>query len=277
MVKRLFRFSFKRLGIFLAGLAVCLGLLYLWQPFQIDLVQRHPPKPLTVVLPEDIGLISTANRVLVVTAHPDDEAFYLGGTLMALKYGGATVRFVVCTNGDKGFYPFMNAEAMARTRQAEMREACRRYGALAPVFLNKRDGRLHADDALVGLIEDQIKAFNPRYIICFDADYPPRVSHSDHRASGYATDRAARKCAFTGWLLHFATFGPNTAVDVEKHWPEAQEAMSAHASQYSNRLALVRSFATAAAQRAGKSFHLHLAEQFRAVKMVRGKVVIGDR
>jgi LmbE family N-acetylglucosaminyl deacetylase len=267
LAKRLFGFSFKRMGKLLLGMAVVLLLLYWWYPLQIDLVQRRPAHPLPVIPPEQIGLVAKGNRVLVITAHPDDEGYYLCGTLTMLKHAGAKVQIVVCTNGDKGFWPFVNSAAIAKNRQKEMREACRRYGTLEPIFLGFRDGRLHADQEVIGKLVDQIKAFKPGYIICFDSDYPPRMSHSDHRASGYAAAKAAEEAQFSGWLMRFNTFGPNTAIDVGKYWDEAVLGIEAHASQYGERLEMVKFSAGNNTYDVGERFGMSQGEQFRAVKM----------
>jgi LmbE family N-acetylglucosaminyl deacetylase len=270
MKKKLFGFSFKRMGKLLLGLFVVALLLYWWQPYQLDILPRRPPHPLPVIPPATIGLVAKGNRVLVITAHPDDEAFFCAGTLMQLKHAGAITRIVVCTNGDKGYYPWFLVEPnLAQRRQAELRDASSRYGALPPVFLNLRDGRLHANQELVDMLAEQIRAFKPDHIMCFDSDYPPRMSHGDHRASGAAAKKAMEQVGFQGWVLRFQTSSPNTYIDVEEHWDEAQAALAAHASQYDYRLDTVRNAATAYAEEAGERFGPGLAEAFRADKMGR--------
>ncbi|HKA28373.1 MAG TPA: PIG-L family deacetylase, partial [Candidatus Binatia bacterium] len=41
-------------------------------------------------------------RVLVVTAHPDDSEFGAGGTIAKLVKDGCEVTYVIVTNGNKG-------------------------------------------------------------------------------------------------------------------------------------------------------------------------------
>jgi len=269
MMKKLFGFSPKRMGKILLGLLIVLIPIYWWQPYQLDILPRRPPHPLPVIPPAEIGMVAKGNRVLVITAHPDDEAFFCAGTLMQLKHAGAVTQIVVCTNGDKGYYPWflVDSAALAKTRQKELRDASRRYGALPPVFLNLRDGRLHANQDLIGLLADQIRAFKPGFVMCFDADYPPRMSHGDHRAAGAAAREAMAQVGFHGWVLRFQTSAPNTFIDVDKYWDEAQDALSAHASQYDYRLDTVRNAATAYAEEAGDRFGASLAEAFRADKI----------
>ena len=56
----------------------------------------------------------TPQRVLVVTPHPDDAEFWAGGTIARWVKEGATVRYVLCTDGDKGTSdPTVNPQDLA--------------------------------------------------------------------------------------------------------------------------------------------------------------------
>ncbi|MBC7256921.1 MAG: PIG-L family deacetylase, partial [Chloroflexi bacterium] len=54
-----------------------------------------PPPRVEVVVP-----ILAAERVLVISPHPDDEVLALGGTIARLKAEGHQVLVVFLTNGD---------------------------------------------------------------------------------------------------------------------------------------------------------------------------------
>jgi len=47
-------------------------------------------------------MTETIERVMVVTAHPDDPEFGAGGTIARLVQEGRRVAYVIVTNGDKG-------------------------------------------------------------------------------------------------------------------------------------------------------------------------------
>ena len=47
-------------------------------------------------------MTETIERVMVITAHPDDSEFGAGGTVAKLTREGKTVTYCVVTNGDKG-------------------------------------------------------------------------------------------------------------------------------------------------------------------------------
>ena len=66
-------------------------------------------------------------RVVVVSAHPDDETLAIGGLLQSLRRGGARLEMVVATDGEAAF-PSLSLERRAvvgRRRRAEMAEALR--------------------------------------------------------------------------------------------------------------------------------------------------------
>jgi len=67
---------------------------------------------------------ATLERVMVIVAHPDDAESWVGGTVAKLAREGATVSYVIVTNGDKGSADrSMSPEALARIRAEEQREA----------------------------------------------------------------------------------------------------------------------------------------------------------
>ncbi len=258
----------KRIGCLFAVLLAGFWLFYLWQPYRVDWVERRPERPLPRVPIEETGMLSPRSRVLIVVGHPDDDAYYIGGTLFRLKDLDATMRLVVCTDGDKSYYPFSDPKPLRRIRRREEEECARTAGIRDVVFFGLPDSRMAVDDALVERLADQIRWFRPTHLLTFDPKYPYRVSHRDHRAAGQATVAAARKVGFPGWLMLFATLGPNTAVDMTEKWPDVENLLAIHKSQfYGERLAWIRRSVKAHAMEAGERFGPALAEQFRAFRL----------
>jgi LmbE family N-acetylglucosaminyl deacetylase len=67
-----------------------------------------------------------SDRVMVVTAHPDDPEFGAGGTVAKLVKEGREVTYVIVTNGNKGSSDRAIApERLALIREAEQRNAAR--------------------------------------------------------------------------------------------------------------------------------------------------------
>ena len=82
-------------------------------------------------------------RVLVITAHPDDPEFLAGGTVATLVRSGAEVTYVIATNGNKGSSdPRITPDALARLRQDEQRQAAATLGVARVQFLGYEDGEV---------------------------------------------------------------------------------------------------------------------------------------
>lgn len=247
---------------------------YLWQPQRIKLFPKEPPADRTPVDPEGLGLLRPGARVLLVTAHPDDEAFYVGGTLLRLRESGAVVRLVVMTDGDKGYYPLQDAEGTARVRRAEQARAAELFGIRSVCFLGLPDGRLQADEQAVRALAEEIRSFQPQFLLTFDPVYVRRVYHRDHRTAGEAAVRAAQRAGFSGWALLFSTSAANGGLDVTDQWPEAQRMLGVHESQFHGaRLAYIQSMVDARARAAASELGLagRRVEPFRAARLLRGR------
>jgi LmbE family N-acetylglucosaminyl deacetylase len=137
-------------------------------------------------------LISPLERVLVIVSHPDDAEFGAGPTIAALTAGGATVDYVVTTDGSKGTEdPDVRPEDLAATRMAEQRAAADILGVGEIVHLGYPDGYLTPSLNLRRDITRQIRRFRPDLVITQNPqrrlDHNPFVGHPDHLATGEAT------------------------------------------------------------------------------------------
>src|SRR4051794_12608221 len=82
-------------------------------------------------------------RVLVVTAHPDDLDFGAAGTIATWTRKGIEVSYCICTNGDAGgFDPTVPRREIPHIRQREQRAAGEVLGVSDIHFLGYSDGRL---------------------------------------------------------------------------------------------------------------------------------------
>lgn len=250
------------------GLALAvLWLVYLWQPFTIDFIPRRPPPQGKIPFPTD-GVFGKGARVLVVTAHPDDDGYLIAGTLAKIHKSGALIANVLLTKGDKRYYIFIDWRKMVETRRAEQVASSRLYTALPPVFLDYWDGRTRMGERMVEDIYRQIQIFKPTAIISFDPEFPVRMSHRDHRNAGRATFAAAKKAGFRGWFLGFQSMAPNCACDISKEWDAKEAIIDCYKSQYPpDRMPLVKGSAMERAYRTGAQFGMEMGEPFRAVRM----------
>jgi LmbE family N-acetylglucosaminyl deacetylase len=256
------------------GLTASLGALalaYRYQPqryafFSNPLPSKNPP-----VDPDSDHLFSPDARVAVVVAHPDDPEFYIGGFLTKLGQAGAKTLIVMCTDGDKGYYPkfLTNAEENRKVRRGEQVEAAKHYGAKV-VFLSKPDGRLKNDPETVLEIVRELEEFQPDYVVTFDPHYPPKVQHSDHLEAGSAASKATLAVPSVKWLMRFSTQVPNWFVDITGLWRQKRELLAVHESQFHGSryewvVEMVGDRAKADGEKAGVAY----AEGFRCFKMLK--------
>jgi LmbE family N-acetylglucosaminyl deacetylase len=130
------------------------------------------------------------DRVLVVTAHPDDVDFGAAGTVAAFTDAGVRVAYCIVTDGDAGGSdPAVPRTEMAQTRREEQRKAAAEVGVEDVTFLGYPDGRLTASLDLRRDISRVIRQFRPQRVV---TQSPERMwerifaSHPDHLAAGEA-------------------------------------------------------------------------------------------
>jgi len=133
---------------------------------------------------------ATVERVLVVTAHPDDVDFGAAGTVATWTAAGIEVAYCVCTDGDAGgFDPAVDRAEIPGIRRAEQVEAAKRVGVHDVRFLGYRDGSLTPTLELRRDISRVIRLVRPQRVLIQSPDRNwARIgaSHPDHLASGAA-------------------------------------------------------------------------------------------
>ncbi len=91
--------------------------------------------------PREGLLADRIERVMVVTAHPDDAETGAGGTVARLVREGAQAAYVIVTSGSTGSGDrTMTPERLSRIREAEQRNAARTLGVEHVEFLGYDDG-----------------------------------------------------------------------------------------------------------------------------------------
>ena len=71
----------------------------------------------------------TPQKVLVVSPHPDDADFWCSGTIAKWLADGATVRYVLCTDGGKGTIdPNVSSLELSKIREQEQTNAVESLG-----------------------------------------------------------------------------------------------------------------------------------------------------
>ncbi|MCH2500203.1 MAG: PIG-L family deacetylase, partial [Dehalococcoidia bacterium] len=100
----------------------------------------------------------TPQRVLVITPHPDDADFWCSGTIAKWICDGATVRYVLCTDGGKGTTdPNISSAELSKIREQEQADAAESLGVHELVLLHHPDGFLEDDDEFRKALVRQIR------------------------------------------------------------------------------------------------------------------------
>lgn len=130
---------------------------------------------------------SEVERVLVVTAHPDDVDFGAGGTIAGWTAKGIEVHYCILTNGDQGGFDDTPREEMGPLRQREQRAAADVLGVSSVEFLGHPDGHLVPTVQLRGEVVRAIRRVRPQRMIISSPDRNwdhIGASHPDHMAAG---------------------------------------------------------------------------------------------
>ena len=180
-------------------------------------------------------------------AHPDDAELGCGGTIAKWVKEGKKVRYVICTNGDKGTKdPELSPHRLAEMREEEQLKAAEVLGVLGITFLRHRDGELEANSAFRSELALLIRQYKPHIVVTHDP-WRPYLLHPDHRAVGFTTSDAVISSRDHLFLpaqtgagfdahspneIHF-TFpeNPDHFVDITETFHKKLEALEQHKSQ----------------------------------------------
>jgi LmbE family N-acetylglucosaminyl deacetylase len=199
---------------------------------------------------------SEIERVLVVTAHPDDVDFGAAGTVAALTDAGVEVVYCLVTDGQAGgFDHTIPRSEMAAIRREEQTKAAAEVGVTDLRFLGFMDGTVEVTMELRHDISLVIRQVRPQVVIT----QSPTInitsvygSHADHVATGQAAwtavyPDARNPFAFPGtpcaeledWKVQevWIQAGPMgggddlTEIDITAHVDRKMRALRCHVSQ----------------------------------------------
>jgi len=196
-------------------------------------------------------------RLLVVTAHPDDVDFGSAGTIANLTDDGVEVVYCIVTDGQAGGHDrSIPRDEMAAIRREEQTKAAAEVGVTKLHFLGHMDGTVEATMQLRHDISLIIREVRPQVVIThspirsLDSTYG---SHPDHTATGEGAmcavyPDARNPFAFTGmpcadledWKVDevWITFGPSAqddkrgVVDITRQIERKIRALRCHESQH---------------------------------------------
>ena len=147
----------------------------------------------------------TEKRLLACFAHPDDEAFPVGGVLAAHANNGVEVRLITATLGEEGEIRKEGAatkQTLGEVRRVELAAAVDALGLAGHTVLDYRDSGMAGDAAnshpralvnaeaslLVERLVLEIRSFRPQVVLTFEPG--GLYGHPDHIAICQHTTRA---------------------------------------------------------------------------------------
>lgn len=153
----------------------------------------------------------TRSTVVVLHAHPDDEAIFTGATIRTLADAGARVVLVTATGGEEGIprIPLRPGETLRERRAAELERACELLGVERLVLLGYRDSGAHTGPYRTGSLggEPAVEVARRLERIVGQEQagalvhYDPRgiYGHVDHVQVHRAGARVVRRLGITGY------------------------------------------------------------------------------
>ncbi|MFC5833065.1 PIG-L deacetylase family protein [Nonomuraea insulae] len=193
------------------------------------------------------------NRVLVVTAHPDDADFGSAGSVALFVDRGVEVTYLLATDGDAGGNErTLDNSGMAELRRTEQLAAAKAVGVTDVRFLGYSDGQVVPSLELRRAIARVIRQVRPDLVITHHPDRNYQFiapSHPDHRAVGgaaldavypdarnpYAFPELIKEEGLEAWTVREVWLNggstPNHWVDITEAMDRKLAALQSHVSQ----------------------------------------------
>jgi N-acetyl-1-D-myo-inositol-2-amino-2-deoxy-alpha-D-glucopyranoside deacetylase len=143
--------------------------------------------------------ILQADRLVVFTAHPDDESLAFGGTIARAVDAGAAVTIVCATRGELGPVSdvrYLRGKDLGTVREAELTSAANVLGADVEM-LGHGDGMLRAQlSDLTTSVTSALARLEPDVVLTFDEDglywHPDHIAVHDAVVAALATRQERR-------------------------------------------------------------------------------------
>jgi len=122
-------------------------------------------------------------RMMVITAHPDDEASSFGGSLQLYADRGVETCVLCLTPGQAGSHRggARNDQELAAIRRKEFAASCEILKVSRAIVLDYPDGKLHLQDLyrVVCDVTLHVREFRPHILLTFGPDGSV-TGHTDH-------------------------------------------------------------------------------------------------
>ncbi len=173
----------------------------------------------------------TADKVLVLAPHPDDDVLGCGGLLAELSEAGAKIKAVYFTDGSRGNREAKFSENLIAQREEESVEAGKVLKISEQKFLRLPHNSLKSSIELAAIIRKEIEFDKPDLILAPSFEEP----HPDHLAVLEALNLGLKNYTegLNIWLYEvFGTGRLNRLFIIDDFVAVKTEALKCHKSQY---------------------------------------------
>jgi len=194
------------------------------------------------VMDNPINLIKTSEnhaKILVLSPHPDDDVFGLGGTLSKFQRGGDSITIVYFCDGSKGTPEGIRDSSLIIKRKKEVKDALKVMNIDNYIFWGYKDGQLQVTRTSIKALNNLIDKIRP------DIIFIPSLmdDHPDHKATNeifyYSYFKYPEKpFDFSTLIAMYEVWTPllpNRIVNISDVINIKKEAISYHKSQLRSR------------------------------------------
>jgi LmbE family N-acetylglucosaminyl deacetylase len=181
-------------------------------------------------------------RVMLLCAHPDDEALGAGGTIASYMRAGKEVIIVIFTDGESS-HPWQKKEVLTKIRREEIISATNELGGPKLIHLGLQDGKLTLDikkPVVLQLLSKLLEQYKPHRVFTHSRDdmlYPDHVAvHKSvlHAVDSYNAAHPEKIEVYTFNIWGFSLFGrstPQLVVDISETFEHKTRALAKFSSQ----------------------------------------------
>ncbi len=183
-------------------------------------------------------------RVMVVCAHPDDEAFGVGGTIAKYVKEGKDVSVVIFSFGEKS-HVWLQEEHTVRMRKKEHDLAKKVLGYKRSYFLSADEGKFPEDKTrLKDTLKKVMERNMPEVIFTHNIVDP----HPDHKSVNKIVVDVCHELDYRGEIYMFDVWNvlnfrridyPMLYVDISSTFKKKLEALGCFRSQWSSMISLL--------------------------------------
>ena len=173
-------------------------------------------------------------RILVLSAHPDDETFGMGGTIKKYADQGAEIDIFVISDGASAQYV---DKKMIEVRKESCLNAGKKLGIKNFEFLDFPDGKLDTISTLeiTQKIEEKLSNIKPQIVFIT----PNNDGHQDHKkvhdcaliASRPKTHKIEKIIQYELLSTNRTSFSPNFFVDISNEFESKIDAIKEYNSE----------------------------------------------